>query len=483
MADYIYVYNGKRIAPSSGKILGIKMPPVPEKTLRFKFSNTSFNPVTDTYSNDGVSTWHWTPVSKSIGIYDFTYSGTNWAPTLPSGTTTILNDVRSTADRYPLNKNAIVGDVDIIDSNLAGVTSVDYLFQPMRTTLTKVNLKNTSSLTRGYNWGNSNGVSKLTEVYVEDTSNMTTMESMFTGCTALTTVNPLRADSCTTTRNMFNRCQSLSQPVSMSNMTSVTNMSSMFNACIALTTIDNIDMTACTNAASMFQQCASLTTIGNLNLPVCTDAGNMFKSCSRITSIGNIYMPSCRSAGNIFNDCTNLTTVGNIDLSACTSLNIFTGRTALTTVGNIDMSACTNATNMFQSCSSLVTVSSITTTSALKSVGSMFARCYALETIPLFDTSGVTSFFGGNRGGMCAQCTSLKSVPLFDTSSATDVTYMFSGCTAVESGALALYQQMSTQTTPPTTYNNCFANCGSNTATGQAELAQIPTSWGGTMAE
>ena len=483
MADYIYVYNGKRIAPSSGKVLGIKMPPVPEKTLRFKFSNTSFNPVTNTYSNAGISTWHWTPVSPSIGVYDFTYNYTNWVPALSTGTTIILNDVRGRANRYPLNKSSVVGDVAIIDSNLAGVTSVDYLFHPIRNTLTKVNLKNTSSLTSGYNWGNSSGVGKLTEVYVEDTSNMTTMESMFTGCTALTTVNPLRADSCTTTKGMFNRCQSLSQPVSMSNMTSVTNMSYMFDACTALTTIDNVDMTACTNANAMFRQCSSLTTIGNLNLPVCTDAVNMFASCTRITSIGNIYLPSCRNAGNIFNGCTNLTTVGNIDLSACTSLSIFNGCTNLTTVGNIDMSACTNAENMFQSCSSLVTVSSITTTSALRQVGSMFARCYALETIPLFDTSGVTLFYGGNRGGMCFQCTSLKTVPLFDTSSATNVTNMFSGCTAVESGALALYQQMSTQATPPTTYSGCFTDCGSGTVTGAAELAQIPTSWGGTMAE
>lgn len=309
MADYIYVYNGKRIAPSSGKVLGIKMPPVPEKTLRFKFSNTSFNPVTDTYSNAGISTWHWTPVSPSIGVYDFTYNYTNWVPVLSSGTTIILNDVRDTTNRYPLNRISIVGDVAIIDSNLAGVTSVDYLFHPIRNTLTKVNLKNTSSLTSGYNWGHSGGVGKLTEVYVEDTSNMTTMENMFTGCTALTTVNPLRADSCTTTKSMFSSCKSLSQPVSMSNMTSVTNASGMFQ-----------------------------------------------------------------------------------------------------------------------------------------------------------------------------QCTSLKSVPLFDTISAEDVTNMFSGCTAVESGALALYQQMSTQTTPPTNYSNCFTKCGSNTVTGAAELAQIPTSWGGTMA-
>jgi len=73
------------------------------------------------------------------------------------------------------------------------------------------------------------------------------------------------------------------------------------------------------------------------------------------------------------------------------------------------------------------------------------------------------------------------SIPLFDTSSATNVSMMCVNTRNVTTGALALYTQMSTQTTPPATYNGCFTNCGSDTVTGAAELAQIPTSWGGTM--
>ena len=43
-----------------------------------------------------------------------------------------------------------------------------------------------------------------------------------------------------------------------------------------------------------------------------------------------------------------------------------------------------------------------------------------------------------------------------------------------------MYQQMSTQATPPTSYTDTFKNCGRDTTTGAAELAQIPESWGGT---
>jgi hypothetical protein len=54
---------------------------------------------------------------------------------------------------------------------------------------------------------------------------------------------------------------------------------------------------------------------------------------------------------------------------------------------------------------------------------------------------------------------------------------MFYGCTAVESGALALYNQMAGQATPPGNHARCFYNCGANTTTGAAELAQIPSDW------
>jgi hypothetical protein len=55
--------------------------------------------------------------------------------------------------------------------------------------------------------------------------------------------------------------------------------------------------------------------------------------------------------------------------------------------------------------------------------------------------------------------------------------YMFGECVNVQSGALALYQQASTQTNPPSNHGGTFYNCGSNTTTGAAELAQIPSDW------
>ena len=56
---------------------------------------------------------------------------------------------------------------------------------------------------------------------------------------------------------------------------------------------------------------------------------------------------------------------------------------------------------------------------------------------------------------------------------------MLYSCEKVESGALALYNQMSSQVNPPRRYSYCFTGCGEDTTTGYAELQQIPQSWGG----
>lgn len=108
----------------------------------------------------------------------------------------------------------------------------------------------------------------------------------------------------------------------------------------------------------------------------------------------------------------------------------------------------------------------------IKSTYGMFYKCTSLTSIPLFDTSIVTSM-----AYMCNGCTSLTAVPLFNTSSVVTMWAMFYNCYKVQSGALALYQQASTQATPPNEHTYAFTNCGRDTVTGAAELAQIPSDW------
>lgn len=144
---------------------------------------------------------------------------------------------------------------------------------------------------------------------------------------------------------------------------------------------------------------------------------------------------------------------------------------SLTSIQLFDTSKVISMDSMFANCTSLTSVPLFDTSNVIR-MNSTFDYCISLITVPLFDTSNVT-----NMGYMFDRCTSLTSIPLFNTSKATTMTYMFDKCTNVQSGALALYQQASTQTTPPSSHVKTFYNCGSNTTTGAAELEQIPSDW------
>ena len=78
-------------------------------------------------------------------------------------------------------------------------------------------------------------------------------------------------------------------------------------------------------------------------------------------------------------------------------------------------------------------------------------------------------------------CTNLQSIPLFNTSNVVQINSMFYKCVKVQSGALALYNQMISQTNPPTNHNMTFTDCGSDTTTGRSDLRKIPYAWGGNL--
>ena len=110
-------------------------------------------------------------------------------------------------------------------------------------------------------------------------------------------------------------------------------------------------------------------------------------------------------------------------------------------------------------------------TANVENMSRMFEYCSALTTLCLFDTSSVESFY------LAFASSNITVIPLYPTDSLVDASQAFSSCYNVETGALALYQQMSTQDNPPTYHDNCFTDCGSSTVTGAAELEQIPADW------
>lgn len=132
---------------------------------------------------------------------------------------------------------------------------------------------------------------------------------------------------------------------------------------------------------------------------------------------------------------------------------------------------------IFYSCRSLT--SATLSNCVLNKANRMFAG-NASYPVPL--TNGVTmsNVKVAVRADEMFRYSLLPEIPLFDTAELANANNMFDSCYAVESGALALYQQMSSQENVPY-HTDTFTNCGRDTVTGAAELAMIPADWGGTM--
>lgn len=134
-------------------------------------------------------------------------------------------------------------------------------------------------------------------------------------------------------------------------------------------------------------------------------------------------------------------------------------------------SGVTSFASMCSGCTTLTSVGLFDTSSATD-MSYMFNGCSNLTTLPLFPTGLVTTM-----DRMCRDCGALTAIPLFDTSSVTVMDEAFWECYNVEHGALALYQQASSQANPPAQHRYTFEECGFHTTTGRAELDQISDDW------
>lgn len=127
---------------------------------------------------------------------------------------------------------------------------------------------------------------------------------------------------------------------------------------------------------------------------------------------------------------------------------------------------------MFDGCTALTEVNAVFDLSNTNNIRAMFYGCTSLRRVPTmyyFHVEYMQSF--------CEGCTSLEYVPLLNTQNVIDMSWAFRNCTNIISGAYALYNQASTQQTPPNLHIGTFYNCGSNTTTGAQELSQIPENW------
>lgn len=217
-------------------------------------------------------------------------------------------------------------------------------------------------------------------------------------------------------------------------------------------------------------------------VPGTTDVYDVYKSGTDFSNVlrdnGNVIEVLGANTSNVTNmtymffNAGSLRTVALFDTSKVTKVQgMFYWCYDLITIPLFDTSKVTNMQSMFGGCHALTSVPLINTSKATN-MKQMFADCMSLTAVPVFDTSNVT-----NMSSMFINCYELITIPLFDTHKVTECSYMFAEDEKVQSGALALYQQMSTQFRPPSSHVGTFLRTGRYTTTGAAELAQIPDDW------
>ena len=198
-----------------------------------------------------------------------------------------------------------------------------------------------------------------------DTSEVTNMNAMFSGCISLTSLDVSNFDTSQVTdmSNMFSGCSKLtSLDVSNFDTSKVTDMNNMFYYCISLTSLDlsSFDTSKVTDMSFMFRECSGLTSLdlSNFDTSQVTNMSKMFYKCSSLTSLdlSNFNTSNVTYMASMFYNCSSLT---NLDLRSFNTSKVtaieymFYGCSKLTqiTVSNKwVIGSSTNADTMFYYC-------------------------------------------------------------------------------------------------------------------------------------
>ena len=339
-----------------------------------------------------------------------------------------------------------------------------------------------------------------------NTENVTSMSLMFSGCSALTTLNLSNFDtqSVTNMTGMFSDCRALTTlDVSNFNTQNVTDMSFMFFNCSAITTLDiaKFDTKNVTNMSLMFCSDPALTTIyasDKFVTTACEVDENMFAEC--VNLVGAVpydenklgkemanyttgYFTDIASkvaeSYAVFDEATNTLTfkhdtkkpAGAFALNEGENLpgwykfddnnhshnaNIIKKVIFDTSFANARPTSCYN---WFYGCTDLTTIEGIEylNTENVTNMSWMFSECSALTTLDVsnFDTKNVMEM-----SYMFGSCTKLKTLDVssFNTQNVTDMNWMFSYCSVLTTLDLSNFD-----TKNVTDMNGMFSNCSALT--------------------
>ena len=337
-----------------------------------------------------------------------------------------------------------------------------------------------------------------------NTENVTSMSLMFSGCSALTTLNLSNFDtqSVTNMTGMFSDCCALTTlDVSNFNTQNVTDMSFMFFNCSAITTLDiaKFDTKNVTDMSLMFCSDPALTTIyasDKFVTTACEVDENMFAEC--VNLVGAVPYDENKLGKEMANYTTGYFT--DIASKVAESYAVFdkatntltfkhdtnkpAGAFALNEIENapgwykpnddgsnaniikkviFDASFAnarpTSCYKWFCGCQDLTNIEGIEylNTENVTNMNGMFYACLALTTLDIanFDTKNVT-----NMSHMFTDCYTLTTLDVsnFDTQNVTNMSGMFWGCAALTTLDVSHFDTQNV-----TDMDGMFCNCSALT--------------------
>ena len=153
-----------------------------------------------------------------------------------------------------------------------------------------------------------------------DTSNITSMGSMFYNCAKLTDLDlsSFITSEVTNMNHMFTYCRKLtSLKLNNFNTSKVTDMSYMFSTCNELTSLNlsNFDTSKVINMSTMFYSCKKLTSLNlsNFDTSKVIDMSSMFNTCEKLVNIPKLNAINVVDVNAFASKCTSLTDFGGLE--------------------------------------------------------------------------------------------------------------------------------------------------------------------------
>ena len=216
------------------------------------------------------------------------------------------------------------------------------------------------------------GCSRLSSLDLShfNTGNVTDLSYMFSGCSTLKSLDVASFDTSNVTdmTSMFSGCKALPYlDVTNFDTSNVTNMSEMFSGCQTLPSIDvtNFDTSNVTNMSEMFRECSSLADLDvkGFDTGSVTDMRMIFYGCKNLSviDVSNFDTGNVRYLDYMFCDCSNVESleVSGFDTKNVTSMNAFfkgCSKISVIDISNYNLLKCDRAYNMFADCVNLDTI-------------------------------------------------------------------------------------------------------------------------------